>query len=415
MGAPKTKPSPALPALTGVRFFAALWVVVYHYGMESVGAVAPWLLPTVAAGPAAVSFFYVLSGAVITWGCTGPGGQPTRPPRVFWAQRAARILPAYLLALLLSLPPFLAHAWLVHPGSGALLRAAAGVSASLCLVQAFLPPLAAGLNTPGWSISCEAFFYALWPGLVGRLRLDRLDRLEKGASGLPWRRVVVLWLVALAAPVLGLAALRAGLVPAGPYSTLTEDASGSELFARALSYLPLLRLPEFAIGITLGHALRATPPRNRSPSADTARELGLLVLLLAATSALGGGLAGRLSGVALADRIAIEGGGLAPLFALLVWQLARGRGLLGQLLSAGPLLALGEACYALYILQEPALVWTTAALKRLAPRLLAAHWGSLFWVYALLLVLGSLAVHRLVELPLRARIMARLSPRRPAS
>ena len=44
MDAPRTKPSPALPALTGARFFAALWVVIYHYGMESVGAAAQWLV-----------------------------------------------------------------------------------------------------------------------------------------------------------------------------------------------------------------------------------------------------------------------------------------------------------------------------------------------------------------------------------
>ncbi len=111
----------------------------------------------------------------------------------------------------------------------------------------------------------------------------------------------------------------------------------------------------------------------------------------------------------LANRIAIEGGALAPFFALLIWQLASGRGLLQQFLQM-----LGEASYALYILQEPLLDWTTALLKRAAPGL-AAHWDALFWAYAALLVALSLVVHRLVEKPLQARILGRLSPRRLAA
>ena len=96
---PPSRPTSALPALTGARFFAAGSVVAFHYGRGSLGAIAPWLGRSAALGPAAVSFFYVLSGAVLTWGCTGPEGLPSRPARTFWAQRAARILPAYFLAL----------------------------------------------------------------------------------------------------------------------------------------------------------------------------------------------------------------------------------------------------------------------------------------------------------------------------
>jgi len=56
-------PRMGLPALTGARFFAAFAVVVYHYGTDSVRAIAEVLASIAAAGPAAVSFFYVLSGA----------------------------------------------------------------------------------------------------------------------------------------------------------------------------------------------------------------------------------------------------------------------------------------------------------------------------------------------------------------
>jgi peptidoglycan/LPS O-acetylase OafA/YrhL len=392
-----------LPALTGARFLAASSVVVYHYGLGSIRAISPTLAECAGAGAAAVSFFYVLSGAVLTWGCTGQDGLSARTSRVFWIQRALRILPVYLLAITLSFAPFALHAWQVHPGAAGAIRIACGLAGGLLLIQALWPPLAEGLNTPGWSISCEAFFYALWPRLVGQLRTER--------KGLPWRRGLMLWAAGLTVPVLGIAALRAGVLPAGPLATLTDDVSGSEMFARTLSYFPPFRLPEFALGIVVGHALRCTPARPRSTALDTMCELGLACALIICAQALGSGLPGKLSGVPLADRIATESGALAPIFALTVWQLARGRGLMQRILAGRVLQLLGEASYALYILQEPVLVWTSALLKRSA-RGMAANWDLYFWFYAGLLVLLSLLVHQVVELPLRGRLAAKLAPAR---
>ena len=391
-----------LPALTGARFFAAFSVVVYHYGSAALEPVSPLLARMSAVGPAAVSFFYVLSGAVLTWGCTDADGRLRRPTFVFWGQRAARILPAYLLALLLSAVPFSLQVLKLHPGAGGAFRVAIGLGSALLLVQTLWPQIAAGPNVPGWSISCEAFFYAVWPRLVSWRRPSR--------PGLPWRAGLWLWAAALAPTAIGLCLLATGALPAGAFATLVEDVSAGELLARTLTYFPPLRLPEFALGIALGHALKSTPERPRSVAADTLREAALLAILLAAGLALGLGLPSRLIGLPLADRIVIEGGSLAPIFALWVWQLARGRGLGQRLLSTPALLGLGEASYALYILQEPLFVWLTAALKRSAPAAMR-HWTLTFWGYAALLVVASVAVHKLVELPLRQRLLARLSPR----
>ena len=315
--------------------------------------------------------------------------------RSFWTGRASRILPAYILALALSLAPFALHTWQLHPGEAGAVRIASGVAGALLLLQALWPPLAEGLNTPGWSISCEVFFYALWPRLVGQLRNER--------AGLPWRRGLLLWAAGLTPPLLGIAALRAGFLPAGPFATLADDVSGSEMLARTLSYFPPFRLPEFALGIVLGHALRCTPARPRSVALDTVCEIGIGSALIICARALGSGLAGQLFSVPLADRIAIESGVLSPIFAVLVWQLARGRGLMQRMLSRRAALLLGEASYALYILQEPVVVWTTALLKRSAFAM-AANWNGWFWGYFGLLVLLSLVVHRALELPLRARL-----------
>ncbi|HEX3770587.1 MAG TPA: acyltransferase [Polyangiaceae bacterium] len=408
--------APALPALTGARFFAAGSVVAFHYGHDPMAAIVPLFGSLAAMGPAAVSFFYVLSGAVLTWGATGADGRSARPARVFWIQRAARILPAYFTALVISLPTFAAAVLKIHAGGGGYARIVAGIVACTLVVQAFLPPLSAGLNTPGWSISCEGFFYAVWPRLVGRLR--------RAEPGFPWRAVMLLYGIGLLAPLLCIAAIQGGALPAapyGPYPTLLDDVSATELAVRLVSYFPLLRLPEFVLGIVVGHALRRTPARARSAGVDTLREAVLVAALVAVGSVLGaepwGGPAVGVN--ALSRRVLIESGTLAPLLALFVWQLARGRGWLQRALSIPWLLALGEASYALYILQEPVFVWLTAILKRTAPSLVTpAAWNKTYWAYAALLVVASLATHAFVEQPLRKLLTARwarVSPRAAAS
>lgn len=125
---------------------------------------------------------------------------------------------------------------------------------------------------------------------------------------------------------------------------------------------------------------------------------------------LGSGIPGRVTHVALANRVFIESGTTSLLFALIVWQLARGDGLVKRLLSRPSLLLLGEASYAVYVLQDPMLAWTTAILKRLSPTLMT-HWNVVFWAYALLLVVVSIVIHKKWEMPVRAVILRRWTAR----
>lgn len=391
-----------LPQLTGSRFFAAFAVVVFHYGRDAVHGLGPLARAWAGAGPQAVSYFYVLSGAVLTWGCTGPDGLPDRPRGPFWWQRAARILPAYWLALALALLPFAAQVAKAAPGADWTVRTGVALLSALLLLQAFAPPLV-GLNTPGWSISCEAFFYALWPGLVGRLR--------SGRASFPWAWALALWLPSLLATALT-AALLWGSPGWPPWWSVQGAIAPEEFLLRLNAYFPPLRLPEFLLGIAVGHALRrAEPAAGTEPAPGRGAalfELLALIALGAATAALGAGVLGERADKRWLDRLLIESGLLSPVFAVVVWRLARGGGPLAALLSAPPLVALGEASFALYILQEPVLSWTTAGLKRAWPAAMA-HWSVAFWAYALLLVLLSLAAHRFVEVPLRGLFLRRLA------
>ncbi|HEX4382193.1 MAG TPA: acyltransferase [Myxococcales bacterium] len=385
----------SLPALTGARFFAAVSIVIFHYGARSL---SPPLVVLSKAGPAAVSFFYVLSGTVLTWGGTDEAGQPLSGAGKFWGRRARRILPVYYLALAFTLPSFAQREMVLHGGAEATFQIVIAVAACALLLQAFWPPISVGLNTPAWSLSCEAFFYALWPGVVGRLHTKK--------PGFPWRRTLLAWLLGLVAPVVVVLLLHARLVPGRSFWALLGDVSTGEMLSRALSYFPPLRLPEFLMGIAVGHALSATPARARSPGRDTLREAALCCVTIACAWALGAGAPERIFGVRLATRFFVEGGVLSPLLALWVWQLARGRGLLTQLLSTSALRMLGNASYALYVMQEPMFIYVTGSLKRLAPAAVA-RWDLAFWGYLALLILLSLAIHRFWELPFRRRSSGR--------
>lgn len=149
-----------LDSLTGLRFFAALIVVLLHAtanranpaGLVDLGPIAGRVTEL---GYVGVTFFFVLSGFVLTWSANA------RPVDAwaFYRRRFARVYPLHLAATLVVGAAILA-------GGGAV-----GVdvwAACLGLVQAWVPTSSVyfGLNGVSWSLSCELFFYLLTPPLL---------------------------------------------------------------------------------------------------------------------------------------------------------------------------------------------------------------------------------------------------------
>lgn len=144
-----------IESLTGLRFLAALLVTAFHVyfsvGARHYPAIAPLF---VAVGPSAVSFFFILSGFVLTWSY-----RPGTPDTTFYRRRFARIAPAHLVTATVTALLFLSlH---IHLSPGALL--------SIPLLQSWFPTSSVyfGLNAVSWSLGCEVFFYALFPLILG--------------------------------------------------------------------------------------------------------------------------------------------------------------------------------------------------------------------------------------------------------
>jgi peptidoglycan/LPS O-acetylase OafA/YrhL len=220
---------PALNSLTGMRGVAAVVVFLCHimikpedlsYGVDMLHIFDdPQLRDTYrfvfgVVGYTAVSFFFVLSGFILTW-----SARPSDTIRGFWRRRIFKIYPLHLVAYPLGM--------LVLTGP---FTSASDIPA-IFLVQNWIPDsrIIFGANGPSWSISAEAFFYFLFPALLPLLRKIR-------ESHLVW------WLAGVAAASLGLTV----------FSYLLLSAEYQVWFSYVF---PPVRILEFVIGILLARLI----------------------------------------------------------------------------------------------------------------------------------------------------------------
>jgi len=296
--------APELPALTGIRFFAASLVFADHI-LSLPGMAQP--PPMFILGGFGVAVFFVLSGFILTYNYAqifNTGVNFKNYGRFIW-DRLAKIYPLYLLTLVLAIPIELAGHHRVWSW-GAL-------AMQLTLLQCILPldQLRATdhFNVPGWSISCEMFFYLLaplliWLGLSGRR---------------PGYAVILGWLVALVLAVTG-----------GIWAVKVSAWPGR--FAPA-------RVPDFLVGVVTAvcYLKGGTPSRTRIHLC-VAGGLFLLALSIWANG--------------LAPQFLSLGSLYAPGAALLIYGLAYGQGRIAQFLSHRWIELLGMSSFAFYLIHD---------------------------------------------------------------
>ena len=158
-----------LRPLTSLRFVAAMMIVLLHAGLFF-GPLWPWLELVPATAVQGVSFFFVLSGFILThvyklkpW--LGYGR--------FIATRVARLWPLHFFATLL-LFLFVSGGYMTYSGPGIFDRNFV-LLFNLGLIQSSIPTTAYvfSWNTVSWSISTEYFFYLAFPFLL--INIEDMD------------------------------------------------------------------------------------------------------------------------------------------------------------------------------------------------------------------------------------------------
>jgi peptidoglycan/LPS O-acetylase OafA/YrhL len=307
-------------------------------------------------GDLGVSFFFILSGFVLTW-----SARPGQKARRFWRGRIARVYPAHLVALGFALAG-LAVTDRIPPIINELL-----VSTGL-LVQSWdtRDIVYLGLNPVTWSLSCEVAFYLFFPLLYAGLR-------RVGTHGLRFL------LVALVAAV--------WLMP-----TLADAAVAPEHRRWFVYIFPLTRMLEFAVGIVLARLVATGAWRGPG--------LPLAMLIFAGNYLIVDWLPAPTrdtAGTIVATTLLIPAAALADLRG--TWSMWRGRFARH----------LGEVSYAFFLIHLVVIVTAMELIGRDRTWSLPAALGL-----AALLLLASYALavplHRWVELP-AMRLLARGSTR----
>jgi peptidoglycan/LPS O-acetylase OafA/YrhL len=350
-----------LYALTGLRCFAAVNIVFFHFSNPQWFG---WLAPVVNAGYASVSYFILLSGFVLAYNYAGRARAGELNRKRFWEARFTRLYPIYFLSLLMS--------WrMVRVEYGAHTHGMfwTGMALTPLLLQGWIPPVATFLNTPAWTMSAESFYYFLFPWLARWKRADRLaPHLGKMAG---------VWAL--------------GMLPGALYILFNPDGIAHPdrwswgPWLQALKYTPLPHLASFVFGVMLANL-------------DERMERGGRLRLLLGV----GGFAGTFFIMMLGPLVPyaiVHDGLMMPLFGCIILGLA-GHNPLATGFGWRPLVFVGEASYCLYLLHFN--LWNLIHESHVLEFLGLSRFDP--WIsYVVLIALALVALH-LVEKPAQRQL-----------
>ena len=349
---PFAKRRPRLNSLTSLRFFAALLIFILHskdHGLIPLSFLESFDLSK------SVSFFFVLSGFVLTYSYHR---RHYSIPR-FYCHRFARIWPITFF-LLLSILIFLPQS-LFLPVNSSFPSFFLILLSHIFLLQSIIPipEVYFGFNAVAWSISVEVFFYILFPAF-NSLRTSKLFLRSSFLS-------VLLLLFSFCIQLFAFP----------EFSPHHLDSIVWEGF----TYInPLFRLPEFIFGILAARLFMHVSTSSFQfpfsvPSKICGRAFFEIFVLL---GSLYLGFSPIASPPSYPYQQYISQIFSASYFAIAIYISASSRSFIMYLLNIPILIVLGEVSFGFYLIHQPLLI-------------IAAQGGG-FWFLGYNLLPNSLAV-----------------------
>ena len=384
---PSSSERPAyLPQLTGLRFLAAMGVIICHFATYMVPT-----LPDVLARFSwgffnAVSLFFVLSGFILahTYGESLSTKTVTFSKYLF--ARISRIYPVFLFALLIDVPVFVVNNKAQFTGATKY-----HLFQKVLLLQTWLlgpVEVTYRWNAPSWSLSTESFFYLTFP-----LFLAVIYKLKVRASWL------ALGLMLLLTTVISVFYERV-IVKMCPMTTdLGQTIHGF------IMNNPLVRVLEFVARIALYNLYRYSAPKLRAVPRRTWNTALVIGAIAYASINM------------FAPEMVISQGLCTAFFSFVILGLALELFGLTKTLQGNAAVKLGEASYSLYLIHFP-IFHTAFAIARKVPGL--NHLKEAYSLpFGLILVGvsvgGSLLCYRYIESPARKYLLSRYAKSRFAS
>jgi peptidoglycan/LPS O-acetylase OafA/YrhL len=334
-----------LSSLTATRGFAALMVVIFHFGMNCYPFSEAQRF--FSKGNLAVSYFFTLSGFIMcyTYANKEIGFSS------FLRKRMARILPVYILGI------WLMVAYVCYNLRFNNIPLAkdfmTDIVLNIGLLQAYIPGHAISINSPGWSLSVEMFFYLLFPLLLLLYR--------KNAKNF-FIAAICLYLLSQVSHLRLLEAYHPD------YQTKLHE---------FIYYFPLNHLNEFVLGMGGCYLMQQYPKLvNYTSSFIIIIVIGFALVYVPWSK---------------------HNGLLAPLFVLFIVSLAARN---NRLLNNKILVYFGEISYSVYILQMPVYL----ILLEVNKYTLQLGENKFFYSAVAILLLTSSFCYRFIEQPLRKRI-----------
>lgn len=369
---------PQLNSLTGIRFFASIHVVLFHYLLgEPVEKISQNLSNFVGYGYSGVSLFFVLSGFILAYNYSNMETLNPRKLKRFWIARFARVYPLYLIALFLSSPSIfdrILHATSAYSSNELM----ASLLLSPFLFQAWTPWTACNWNCPGWSLSVEAFFYALFPFIC--IYLYKLSTRKLLFN------FFLFWIISVIPPLV--------------YLFLASSHEASDLWHDFIMYCPIFHISQFTIGVLTGILFTKSLENNFVCTSrinkilESKIDLSIVILLFIIILFC--------SNVKIPS-ILINNGLLAPLFATSIYILSVRKKGLSKFLALPCLTLLGEASYSIYILHVP----INSLLRKIGEKIgyIQIVSSNFLFIRIFLLIGISILVFSLIEKPARRMII----------